>query len=544
MMNKVIRVFLCFSLVFVLLCPFALAVDNTVKLTVDQTVDATIIIDTDTTYDLNGHTLALAANTAGSVFRVTNNATLTIVDTAANKNGKITGGNAMSGSSFESSELGFNRGEYLDASDGCGGGIYAESSTTVVMTGGTITGNYAQQGGGVYLESGATLHVSGTAGIIGNYSDADGKTADNIFLPLDANNQQSVIIVDAPLDANSRFGITPAIRSYVSDVVLTSGMKDNGVKVNFIMDENGKSLYTNGNGEAVVSKVTKPVPTITTLPAASAVLNGQPLSSSVLTGGEAEVAGTKISGTFAWMNPSIIPVADSEYDVIFTPNDTNYGDAVITVGITLYTRSGSSSVAPKGENDKDNDPTTPAIDPITPPADSDNPFTDIKSNDYFYDAVLWAAKENITSGTTDNTFSPNESCTRGQTVTFLWRAAGSPEPTTTVNPFTDINESDYFYKAVLWAYENGITLGTSDDTFSPEDTVTRGQTVTFLYRLAGDKADGGNSFTDVNTGDYYYDSVLWAYGNDITSGTSDNTFSPNEDCLRGQIVTFIYRCYK
>ena len=190
------------------------------------------------------------------------------------------------------------------------------------------------------------------------------------------------------------------------------------------------------------------------------------------------------------------------------------------------------------------EPTTPPTDPTTPPADNDNPFADVKNGDYFYNPVLWAAKENITSGTTDTTFSPNESCTRGQTVTFLWRAAGSPEPTTTVNPFTDVKTGDYFYKAVLWAYENGITQGTTVAEFSPNETVTRGQTVTFLYRFAGEDTNGENPFTDVRAGDYYYDSVLWAYGNDITSGTSVATFSPNEDCLRGQIVTFLYRCKK
>ena len=188
-------------------------------------------------------------------------------------------------------------------------------------------------------------------------------------------------------------------------------------------------------------------------------------------------------------------------------------------------------------------PTTPT-NPTTPSADNENPFTDVKNGDYFYNPVLWAVKGSITSGTSDTTFSPNESCTRGQTVTFLWRAAGSPEPTTAVNPFTDITEGDYFYKAVLWAYENGITQGTSDTAFSPNATVTRGQTVTFLYRSTGEKTDGENPFTDVMNSDYYYDSVLWAYGNDITSGTSDTAFSPNDNCLRGQIVTFLYRCNK
>ena len=175
---------------------------------------------------------------------------------------------------------------------------------------------------------------------------------------------------------------------------------------------------------------------------------------------------------------------------------------------------------------------------------SKNVFFDVTSSDYYYDAVIWAVKENITNGTTETTFSPNDSCTRAQTVAFMWRAAGSPEPKTNVNPFTDVKISDYFYKAVLWAYENGITLGTSDDKFSPADTVTRGQTVTFLYRFAAETTNGKNPFADVENSDYYYDSVLWAYKNEITSGTSDTTFSPDEDCLRGQIVTFLYRYYK
>ncbi|MBE7060482.1 MAG: hypothetical protein E7389_06630 [Ruminococcaceae bacterium] len=191
---------------------------------------------------------------------------------------------------------------------------------------------------------------------------------------------------------------------------------------------------------------------------------------------------------------------------------------------------------------EDSEPTTIPADPATQPVDNENPFTDVKTGNYFYDAVLWAAKENITSGTTDTTFSPNESCTRAQTVTFLWRAEGSPEPKTTINPFTDVKEGDYFYKAVLWAYENGITKGTSDTEFSPNATVTRGQTVTFLYRMNGEKTNGENPFADVKAEDYYYDSVLWAYENKITSGTSDTTFSPDDDCLRGQIVAFLYRC--
>jgi len=170
-------------------------------------------------------------------------------------------------------------------------------------------------------------------------------------------------------------------------------------------------------------------------------------------------------------------------------------------------------------------------------------FYDITYWDYFYDAVVWATDKGITSGTTEYTFSPNDACTRAQTVAFLWRAAGSPEPQSYVNPFVDVKYGDYFYKAVLWAYENGIVYGTSAYEFSPYDTVTRGQTVTFLYRFAGeDKKDRG-TFADIKSNDYYYDAVFWAYENDITNGTGNDTFGPDDDCLRGQIVTFLYRYY-
>ena len=219
-------------------------------------------------------------------------------------------------------------------------------------------------------------------------------------------------------------------------------------------------------------------------------------------------------------------------------------DSKVTITPVFVKEGGEPTAPPTEPTAPPTDPTTPPTDPTTPPTDNENPFTDVKTGDYFYDAVLWAVKEGVTSGTTATTFSPNESCTRAQTVTFLWRAAGSPEPTTNVNPFTDVKTGDYFYKAVLWAYENGITKGTSDTEFSPNATVTRGQTVTFLYRLTGEKTNGNNPFTDVKTGDYYYDSVLWAYENGITSGTSDTTFSPNDNCLRGQIVTFLYRSSK
>lgn len=173
----------------------------------------------------------------------------------------------------------------------------------------------------------------------------------------------------------------------------------------------------------------------------------------------------------------------------------------------------------------------------------DNPFVDLYKDAYYYDAVLWAVGHNITSGTSDVTFSPNMSCTRGQVVTFLWRSAGSPEPNLVFNPFTDVSETDYYYKAVLWAVEQGITSGTSLTTFSPDQPCTRAQVVTFLWRSEGSpEADASlELFIDVSKNDYYHKAVIWAAQNDITGGTSFFIFSPDNVCTRAQIVTFLYK---
>ena len=171
-----------------------------------------------------------------------------------------------------------------------------------------------------------------------------------------------------------------------------------------------------------------------------------------------------------------------------------------------------------------------------------NPFVDVKESAYYYDAVLWAVEQKITSGTSATTFSPDASCTRAQMVTFLWRAAGSPKVENGKNPFTDVQADAYYYDAVLWAVEKGVTSGTSATTFSPDATVTRGQTVTFLYRNAGSpEVSGTMPFTDVEADAYYAKAVQWAVQQKITTGTSETTFSPMSDCTRGQIVTFLYR---
>ena len=174
-------------------------------------------------------------------------------------------------------------------------------------------------------------------------------------------------------------------------------------------------------------------------------------------------------------------------------------------------------------------------------AASDNPFTDVSAGHYYYEPVLWAVEKGITNGTSATTFSPNAGCTRGQVVTFLWRAMGQPVPSGTC-PFTDVKPGKYYYDAVAWAVENGITNGTSATAFSPDDTVTRAQFVTLLWRAMGKPASGGSlGFTDVAADRYFYDAVLWAAETGVTNGTGGSSFSPYQSCLRGQTVTFLYR---
>ena len=172
-----------------------------------------------------------------------------------------------------------------------------------------------------------------------------------------------------------------------------------------------------------------------------------------------------------------------------------------------------------------------------------NFFTDVHAEDYYYDAVLWTAQKGITGGMSDTLFAPNAACPRAQIVTFLWRTAGSPEPSA-LSSFADVPADAYYAKAVAWAVENGITVGTTAATFSPDDTCTRAHGVTFLYRAAKATASvGASAFTDVADSAYYADAVKWATEQGITKGISSTLFGPDETCTRAQIVTFLYRLY-
>ena len=251
--------------------------------------------------------------------------------------------------------------------------------------------------------------------------------------------------------------------------------------------------------------------------------NGKTLADAKLTVGTIRPA-----GTIAWDLPLTTVLEDGKaYAWTFTPADThNY--TILTGTLVPYVDDGMDYI--------------PGV--IGGNTGSFN-FHDVSRFDYFYDAVKWAAENGIASGTGRYTFSPNAVCTRAQTVTFLWRAAGSPLPRYRVCPFTDVQPSDYYYNAVLWAVEQGITTGLNATTFGPDVTVTRGQVATFLYRAASAaKPNTFNPFADVKTTAYNYNAILWAYDNRITTGTSDTTFSPDAYCTRAQIVTFLYRYYQ
>ena len=211
-----------------------------------------------------------------------------------------------------------------------------------------------------------------------------------------------------------------------------------------------------------------------------------------------------------------LPVTDDSSCTIFVPED-DYDD--------FYVEDADGIVYYPGDD-------------ITPLVN----FTDVPAGAYYADAVKWAVAEGITSGTSPTTFSPNNGCTRAQMVTFLWRAAGSPEPESDYEPFRDVPKDAYYRKAVLWAAGEGITSGTSPTTFSPNATVTRAQTVTFLWRWEGEpEADQRSGFRDVPAGQYYSEAVSWAVEAGITNGTGTTTFSPGQTCTRAQIVTFLWR---
>ena len=247
------------------------------------------------------------------------------------------------------------------------------------------------------------------------------------------------------------------------------------------------------------------------------------------------------------------PASGSEYSKTWSGNFSWNLDGTGLTDPDGYADMSAAEILADLFGDAETQPGTPVIpsQPSTPvrpsqPSQPEQPsqkgFNDVKPGDYFYDAVNWAVEKGITTGTSATTFSPNASCTRAQIVTFLWRASGSPEPKTASNPFTDVAANAYYCKAVLWAVENGITTGTSATTFSPGAPCTRAQGVTFLWRANGRKAaSAAASFTDVASDAYYAPAVAWAAEQNVTGGVGNGLFSPDTTCTRAQIVSMLYR---
>ena len=266
------------------------------------------------------------------------------------------------------------------------------------------------------------------------------------------------------------------------------------------------------------------------------------------------------SPTIDSMTPTTKSLTASGGDVEFTITGTNLSDGIVVKATDEITATTSGTdmeqkaVLTFPANDSTTDAATYTVtnsldDTVTASVTVAkknsmlNFFVDVPAGAYYYDAVLWAAENGIIGGVDDTHFAPNVTCTRAQAVTFLWRAAGSPAPKSSEMPFEDVAAGSYYYDAVLWAVENGITKGTSDTTFSPNADCTRAQAMAFIWRSQKSvAADGVNPFTDVAADAYYAGAVQWAVENGVTNGTSDTTFSPNTNCTRAHIVTFLYRC--
>ena len=330
-------------------------------------------------------------------------------------------------------------------------------------------------------------------------------------------------------------------------------------------------VSTDGNGTAMADKTSAAAGTVVTLTATPK--SGYTFKQwQVITGGVTikdskftmPVGNVEVKAIFE--KDATPPPAPTEYSVKVSTdgNGTAMADktsaaAGTVVTLTATPKSGYHfkqwQVVTGGVTIKDNKFTMPAgnveikaifeKNATPPPAPTVNPFVDVPAGSFYYDAVLWAVEKGVTTGTSATTFEPDGSCTRAQAVTFLWRVAGCPAPKSAAMPFTDVKAGSFYYDAVLWAVENGITKGTSETTFEPEGICTRAQIVTLIWRAQKSPAAGtDNPFNDVKAGSFYETAVLWAVKAGVTKGTSAVTFEPEGICTRAQIVTLIWRCMK
>ena len=472
------------------------------------------------------------------------------------------------------------------------GGVYMTSSASFEMKSGSITGNKNAKGyqNDEYLQYSSDLWIGANAngaltaingGTIGNvFVNANawsasnpgsftmnGGTVTNLYVEHDANYGATFKYNDGTIEHlylskengnGQSIEVTP-----VKGVIYNGGVKEQDL-VTLTMKYNDGATADSTYNVASGTTITLPTPR-----RSGYTFNGWYDGSKFYAAGASYTVSATVTLNASW---SYISSGSSSYDPTYsvsTPSKTENGSVTVspknaskgdTVTVTVKPDSGyvleTLTVTDKNGNeltlkDKGNGKYT-----FTMPAGKvevkatfmeDNSmlnfFYDVPNNAYFYEAVKWAAKNGITTGVGDNLFAPEQPCTRAQIVTFLWRAAGSPEPKGAASGMTDVVSGSYYEKAVAWAIENGITTGTTTSTFSPDATCTRAQAVTFLARALKAKAASAAEFSDVPTGSYFADAVAWAAANGVTEGIGGGLFGSDNDCTRGQIVTFLYRAY-
>lgn len=471
------------------------------------------------------------------------------------------------------------------------GGVYMTSSASFEMKSGSITGNKNAKGyqNDEYLQYSSDLWIGANAngaltaingGTIGNvFVNANawsasnpgsftmnGGTVTNLYVEHDANYGATFKYNDGTIEhlylskengKGQSIEVTP-----VKGVIYNGGVKEQDL-VTLTMKYNDGATADSTYNVASGTTITLPTPR-----RSGYTFNGWYDGSKFYAAGASYTVSATVTLNASWSYISSGSSYDPTYSVS-TPSKTEHGTVTVspksaskgdTVTVTVKPDSGyvleTLTVTDKNGNeltlkDKGNGKYT-----FTMPAGKvevkatfmeDNSmlnfFYDVPNNAYFYEAVKWAVKNGITDGVGNNLFAPEQPCTRAQIVTFLWRAAGSPEPKGAASGMTDVVSGSYYEKAVAWAIENGITTGTTTSTFSPDATCTRAQAVTFLARALKAKAASAAEFSDVPTGSYFADAVAWAAANGVTEGIGGGLFGSDNDCTRGQIVTFLYRAY-
>lgn len=471
------------------------------------------------------------------------------------------------------------------------GGVYMTSSASFEMKSGSITGNKNAKGyqDDEYLQYSSDLWIGANAngaltaingGTIGNvFVNANawsasnpgsftmnGGTVTNLYVEHDANYGATFKYNDGTIEHlylskengnGQSIEVTP-----VKGVIYNGGVKEQDL-VTLTMKYNDGATADSTYNVASGTTITLPTPR-----RSGYTFNGWYDGSKFYAAGASYTVSATVTLNASWSYISSGSSYDPTYSVS-TPSKTEHGTVTVspksaskgdTVTVTVKPDSGyvleTLTVTDKNGNeltlkDKGNGKYT-----FTMPAGKvevkatfmeDNSmlnfFYDVPNNAYFYEAVKWAVKNGITDGVGNNLFAPEQPCTRAQIVTFLWRAAGSPEPKGAASGMTDVVSGSYYEKAVAWAIENGITTGTTTSTFSPDATCTRAQAVTFLARALKAKAASAAEFSDVPTGSYFADAVAWAAANGVTEGIGGGLFGSDNDCTRGQIVTFLYRAY-